>query len=300
MGCELGQEAEWSHERSIDWESLADPNHQGVQTLVGDLNRVYREHAALWQQDSKPEGFSWIDPNDVDDNALSFVRWAADGRPLVCLCNFSPVPRSDYRIGLPTVGRWVEVLNTDSRVLRRHQRRQHGRGRVRGDRVGRPAGLGPGHPAAPGHRLARSGVSRGSGAQLAPGGPRLVEGGAELGVWAPKVRSLAVRAGGRTVPSWSAEDRGVWRVTRRGGGRRRRLPAGPGRRAGAARPALAVPAPRGPRPVAAGRPGPAAGPVRHPGASRIWSSTSCTAAPSPPRAPSTRPSGGSATWPTWA
>jgi 1,4-alpha-glucan branching enzyme len=114
MGCELGQEAEWSHERSIDWESLADPNHKGVQTLVGDLNRVYREHAALWQQDSKPEGFSWIDPNDVDDNALSFIRWAADGRPLVCLCNFSPVPRSEYRIGLPTVGRWVEVLNTDS------------------------------------------------------------------------------------------------------------------------------------------------------------------------------------------
>jgi 1,4-alpha-glucan branching enzyme len=114
MGCELGQEAEWSHERSIDWESLADPNHKGVQTLVGDLNRVYREQAALWEQDSKPDGFSWIDPNDVDDNALSFIRWAADGRPLVCLCNFSPVPRSEYRIGLPTVGRWVEVLNTDS------------------------------------------------------------------------------------------------------------------------------------------------------------------------------------------
>jgi 1,4-alpha-glucan branching enzyme len=114
MGCELGQEAEWSHERSIDWESLADPSHKGVQSLVADLNRVYREQAALWQQDSKPEGFSWIDPNDVDDNALSFIRWAADGRPLVCLCNFSPVPRSEYRIGLPTVGRWVEVLNTDS------------------------------------------------------------------------------------------------------------------------------------------------------------------------------------------
>jgi len=114
MGCELGQEAEWSHERSIDWESLADPDHAGVQALVGDLNRVYREQAALWEQDAKPDGFSWIDPNDVDDNALSFIRWAADGRPLVCLCNFSPVPRSDYRIGLPTVGRWVEVLNTDS------------------------------------------------------------------------------------------------------------------------------------------------------------------------------------------
>jgi 1,4-alpha-glucan branching enzyme len=116
MGCELGQEAEWSHERSIDWESLADPDHEGVQSLVRDLNRVYREHPALWQQDSKPEGFSWIDPNDVDDNALSFIRWAADGRPLVCLCNFSPVPRSDYRIGLPTVGHWVEVLNTDSQT----------------------------------------------------------------------------------------------------------------------------------------------------------------------------------------
>jgi 1,4-alpha-glucan branching enzyme len=114
MGCELAQEAEWSHERSIDWDSLADPDHAGVQALVGDLNRVYREHPALWEQDSKPDGFSWIDPNDVDDNALSFIRWADDGRPLVCLCNFSPVPRSDYRIGLPTVGRWVEVLNTDS------------------------------------------------------------------------------------------------------------------------------------------------------------------------------------------
>jgi len=114
MGCELGQEAEWSHERSIDWEALANPDHAGVQALVGDLNRVYREQAALWEQDAKPDGFSWIDPNDVDDNALSFIRWAADGRPLVCLCNFSPVPRSDYRIGLPTVGRWVEVLNTDS------------------------------------------------------------------------------------------------------------------------------------------------------------------------------------------
>src|SRR5215217_784990 len=114
MGCELGQESEWSHERSIDWEALADPNHKGVQSLVADLNRVYREQAALWQQDSTPEGFSWIDPNDVDDNALSFIRWAADGRPLVCLCNFSPVPRSEYRIGLPTVGRWVEVLNTDA------------------------------------------------------------------------------------------------------------------------------------------------------------------------------------------
>jgi 1,4-alpha-glucan branching enzyme len=114
MGCELAQEAEWSHERSIDWEALANPNHRGVQDLVRDLNRAYRDHPALWERDSAPEGFSWIDPNDVDDNALSFIRWSASGEPLVCLCNFSPVPREDYRVGLPQVGSWTEVVNTDS------------------------------------------------------------------------------------------------------------------------------------------------------------------------------------------
>ncbi len=125
MGCELAQEAEWSHERSIDWAALDDPGHRGVQSLVRDLNRVYREHPALWQRDSTPDGFSWIDPNDVDDNALSFIRWSApqgepaegepeEREPVVCICNFSPVPRVDYRIGFPRPGRWVEVLNTDS------------------------------------------------------------------------------------------------------------------------------------------------------------------------------------------
>jgi len=114
MGCELGQESEWSHERSIDWEALADPNHRGVQSLVRDLNRVYRDRPALWERDASPEGFAWIDPNDVDGNVLSFIRYSASGEPLVCLCNFSPVPRSDYRVGLPRVGRWTEVLNTDA------------------------------------------------------------------------------------------------------------------------------------------------------------------------------------------
>jgi 1,4-alpha-glucan branching enzyme len=114
MGCELGQQAEWSHERSIDWEALADPAHRGVQALVRDLNRVYRERPALWQRDSTPDGFSWIDPNDVDDNAISFIRFGADREPLVCLCNFSPIVREGYRVGLPREGRWVEVLNTDA------------------------------------------------------------------------------------------------------------------------------------------------------------------------------------------
>jgi 1,4-alpha-glucan branching enzyme len=116
MGCELAQEAEWSEERSVDWEGLGDPARQGVQDLVRDLNRAYRERPALWQRDSEPSGFSWIDANDTDDNALSFIRWGADGQPLVCLCNFSPVVRYDYRVGLPRTGGWREVLNTDAGV----------------------------------------------------------------------------------------------------------------------------------------------------------------------------------------
>jgi 1,4-alpha-glucan branching enzyme len=114
MGCELAQEAEWSEERSIDWEGLGDPARQGVQDLVRDLNRAYRERPALWQRDSEPSGFRWIDPNDTDHNALSFIRWSADGEPLVCLCNFSPVVRYGYRVGLPRAGAWREVLNTDA------------------------------------------------------------------------------------------------------------------------------------------------------------------------------------------
>jgi 1,4-alpha-glucan branching enzyme len=113
MGCELGQEAEWSHERSIDWDSLADPGHQGVQDLVRNLNRVYHERPALWEQDSVPEGFSWIDPNDADHNVFSFIRWSREHEPLVCLCNFAPVVGEDYRVGLPRAGRWVEIMNTD-------------------------------------------------------------------------------------------------------------------------------------------------------------------------------------------
>jgi 1,4-alpha-glucan branching enzyme len=114
MGCELAQELEWSEERSIDWDGLVDPFRRGVQDLVRDLNRVYRDRRSLWQRDSEPTGFTWIDPNDSDDNVLSFIRWSASGEPLVCLCNFSPVVREGYRVGLPTGGRWREVLNTDA------------------------------------------------------------------------------------------------------------------------------------------------------------------------------------------
>jgi 1,4-alpha-glucan branching enzyme len=114
MGGEFGQEAEWSESRSLDWGLLADPGHRGVQRLVGDLNRAYRELPALWSQDTSPDGFAWIDANDASDNVFSFLRWGADGSVLACVANFAGQPHEGYRLGLPRAGRWEEIVNTDA------------------------------------------------------------------------------------------------------------------------------------------------------------------------------------------
>ncbi len=114
MGGELAQEQEWSHERSLDWHLLDDPAHAGVQALVRDLNRIYRAEPALWERDFDPDGFAWLDADDGPSNVLAFARFAADGRPLVCAANFSPVVREGYRVGLPRAGAWREMLNTDA------------------------------------------------------------------------------------------------------------------------------------------------------------------------------------------
>jgi 1,4-alpha-glucan branching enzyme len=115
MGGELAQEQEWSHERSLDWHLLERPGHSGVQALVRDLNRIYRDEPALWEVDFEPEGFRWLEANDAGSNTLAFMRLSKDGRrKLVCACNFSPVPRSGYRLGFPEGGHWRELLNTDS------------------------------------------------------------------------------------------------------------------------------------------------------------------------------------------
>jgi 1,4-alpha-glucan branching enzyme len=115
MGQEFAQEAEWSHERSLDWHLLEHRDHAQIQTLVRDLNRIYRGESALWSQDFAPEGFRWLEPNDAAGNVIAFVR-ASPGfeRVLVCVVNSSPVVRGGYRIGLPRGGRWRELLNTDS------------------------------------------------------------------------------------------------------------------------------------------------------------------------------------------
>jgi len=114
MGGEFGQESEWGEDRSLDWWLLENPDHQGVQRLIADLNRVYRDTPALWELDTTPAGFAWIDANDAAGNVFSFLRFGTNGSALACVANFAGVPHLGYRIGLPHAGRWEEVVNTDA------------------------------------------------------------------------------------------------------------------------------------------------------------------------------------------
>ncbi len=116
MGGEFGQSSEWSHESSLEWHLLDQgPYHRGMSSLVRDLNRLYREERPLHQLDHDPAGFLWMDCRDRDQSVIAFVRFALEpGQLLLCACNFTPVPRREYRVGVPRAGRWAEVLNTDS------------------------------------------------------------------------------------------------------------------------------------------------------------------------------------------
>ncbi|MGW4244085.1 1,4-alpha-glucan branching protein GlgB [Nocardia sp. NPDC004722] len=114
MGQEFGQFREWDHDRGLDWHELENPLHQGIQALVGDLNRLYVASPALWSQDTSPGGYAWIDADDRDNNVLSFLRYGTDGSILVCVYNFSGRRHDDYRIGLPEPDSWYEVLDTDA------------------------------------------------------------------------------------------------------------------------------------------------------------------------------------------
>jgi 1,4-alpha-glucan branching enzyme len=114
MGSEFAQEAEWSESRSLDWWLMDLPDHRGVAALVKDLNAVYRATPALWQLDTDPAGFHWIDANDATGNVFSFLRFGADGSALACVANFAGVPHEGYHVGLPWAGVWTEVLNTDA------------------------------------------------------------------------------------------------------------------------------------------------------------------------------------------
>jgi 1,4-alpha-glucan branching enzyme len=115
MGGELGEWQEWNEEGSLHWDLLEHADHQGVQSLIRDLNRAYRTQPALYEIDFEPAGFRWLEANDAQNNVLAFARIDASGeKPVVCVLNMSPVPRYDYRVGMPTCCRWRELVNSDS------------------------------------------------------------------------------------------------------------------------------------------------------------------------------------------
>jgi len=114
MGSEIAQESEWSHDAQIDWHLLDRPEHKGVQRLVRDLNRIYAAEPALHRLDSDANGFRWVIGDDRANSVFAFLRLAGDARPLLAVCNMTPVLRHNYRIGVPRAGRWAEVINTDS------------------------------------------------------------------------------------------------------------------------------------------------------------------------------------------
>ena len=117
MGGEIAQWTEWNHNVQLDWPLIGQPLHDGVRHLVGDLNRVYRSEPALHQCDNSGEGFRWISADDWQNSVYSYVRQARDpGEFVIIVLNLTPVPRHDYKIGVPTAGFYTELLNTDATV----------------------------------------------------------------------------------------------------------------------------------------------------------------------------------------
>jgi 1,4-alpha-glucan branching enzyme len=113
MGGEFGQSREWGHDRSLDWNLLQYPLHAGTSLLVQDLNRLYRSLPSLHRHDFDAAGFEWIDCHDAAQSVISYLR-RGDGDVCAVVLNFTPVPRYNYRIGVPEPGRYRELLNSDS------------------------------------------------------------------------------------------------------------------------------------------------------------------------------------------
>ncbi|MCG7325565.1 1,4-alpha-glucan branching protein GlgB [Achromobacter sp. ACRQX] len=113
MGGELAQPAEWNHDATLNWNLLDHAGHLGIQRLVADLNRLYRDVPALHARDADPSGFAWTILDDQDNSVVAFLRTDGQQQMLV-VSNFTPVTRHDYRIGVPRAGRWAERLNTDA------------------------------------------------------------------------------------------------------------------------------------------------------------------------------------------
>nr|WP_193552291.1 1,4-alpha-glucan branching protein GlgB [Oleisolibacter albus] len=116
MGGEFAQEREWSHDRGLDWFLLDLPEHQGLRTLVRDLNHLYRSLPALHRLDCDPAGFDWLEGGDNENSVLAYRRLDGHGNSVTVVCNFTPIPRQGYRLGVPEAGHYVERLNTDAEI----------------------------------------------------------------------------------------------------------------------------------------------------------------------------------------
>jgi 1,4-alpha-glucan branching enzyme len=141
MGCELGQETEWNHDDQIGWHLLERPDHAGLQRMMADINRLYRDEPALHRLDTDPAGFEWIVGDDAENSLFAFLRKGRPGDPPIAfIVNMTPQPHQDYRLGLPHAGPWREILNSDSAIYGGSNRGNGGLVQVEGQPAhGRPA-----------------------------------------------------------------------------------------------------------------------------------------------------------------
>ena len=116
MGGEFGQTSEWKLEEGPKWHLTQYDFHKGVQRLITDLNNLYRQHTAFYEQQFSPEGFEWIDHGDYQNSLLSYLRKGKEERDVkLVICNFTPVFRGNQRVGVPFAGKWKEILNSDAK-----------------------------------------------------------------------------------------------------------------------------------------------------------------------------------------
>jgi 1,4-alpha-glucan branching enzyme len=115
MGGELGQPSEWNHDAALEWPLLEDPLHAGIQRWMADLNAFYRDHRALYERDFESEGFEWHECCDAEQSVIAFLRRGLHGEIVLVACNFTPLPRHSYRLGVPLGGFWQERLNSDAK-----------------------------------------------------------------------------------------------------------------------------------------------------------------------------------------
>jgi 1,4-alpha-glucan branching enzyme len=116
MGAEFGQSSEWNFQHGLDWHLLQYDFHKGIKELVKDLNALYRDNPALYEKQFSSEGFQWIDYGDHENSVLTYIRKGHDPKnDLIIACNFTPIPREKYRIGIPKAGQYKEIFNSDSK-----------------------------------------------------------------------------------------------------------------------------------------------------------------------------------------